>query len=88
MLQVVSCVFVSVTGRPFHLHEPLEATELAEPVDMSKETPDHVPADEIVGWTPETHIASQRVLEKIGMVFDHFGAYKEVPCLFYKAQKQ
>lgn len=49
---------------------------------------DHVPVDEIVGWTPEVHVASKRVLEKIGMVFDHWGAYKEVPCVFYKAQKK
>ena len=49
---------------------------------------DHVPVDEVVGWTPQTHIASQRVLEKIGMVFDHLGAYKEVPCVFYKATKK
>jgi RimJ/RimL family protein N-acetyltransferase len=48
---------------------------------------DHIPVDEIVGWAPEVHAASLRVLEKIGMIFDHVGAYKNVPCLFYKAKK-
>jgi ribosomal-protein-alanine N-acetyltransferase len=43
-----------------------------------------LPADEIVGFAPTAHAASKRVLEKCGMVFDHFGAYRDVPCTFYK----
>ena len=44
----------------------------------------HIPADRIIGFAPLNHVASIRILEKIGMKFWKMDIYQNIPCVFYQ----
>jgi RimJ/RimL family protein N-acetyltransferase len=43
----------------------------------------NIPVDHIVGFAPEDHVASRRVLEKCGMEYDRMDVYQGIVCVFY-----
>jgi len=42
----------------------------------------------VIGFAPMEHLASRRVLEKVGMVFTHTDFYQNIECGFYEIRKQ
>ncbi len=46
----------------------------------------HIPVDHIIGWAPLIHVASIKILEKCGMIFDHYGMYQNLECGFYQIE--
>ena len=57
------------------------ATEVAIAILKWAET--NVPIDRIVGFAPKKHIASWKVLEKIGMTFYKTDFYQDIECVYY-----
>ncbi len=47
----------------------------------------HTDIDRVVGFAPVDHVASLRVLEKVGMVFCRKDFYQGIECAFYEIQR-